>query len=76
MVSFGFKRSCPLVGITQRRLPGAPVPIEVGRHYDASGARFRREVGHFTALGRKGAPPSSKGCPINFVTPPHFHRNE
>ena len=72
MVSFGFKRSCPLVGITQRHLPHAPVPIEVGRHYDASGARFRREVGHFSALGRKGAPPFSKQCPIYFVMQPHF----
>jgi hypothetical protein len=48
MVSFGFKRSCPLVGITQRCLPRAPVPIEVGRHYETGGAPFRKRWGAIT----------------------------
>jgi hypothetical protein len=53
MVSFGFKRSRPLVGITQRCLPRAPVPFEVGRHYETGGARFRREWGTITTEAEK-----------------------
>src|SRR5215475_4059572 len=68
MVSFGFKRSCPLAGITQRHLPRAPAPIEVGRHYETGGAPFRREVGRHYDPGRNRAP-----VPVETV--PHLRRN-
>jgi len=68
MISFGFRRSCPLVEITQRRLPREPVPIEVGRHYEIDGARFRKEVGHPYDRAPKSAP-----LPVE--TAPHLRRN-
>ena len=72
MVSFGFKRSCPLVEITQRRLPRAPVPIEVGRHYEIDGALFRKRWGTLTTEGRKVPHFPSKPRPTCVVMPPHF----
>jgi hypothetical protein len=72
MVSFGFKRSHPLVGITQRRLPRAPVPIEVGRHYEIDGALFRKRWGTITTEGRKVPHFPSKPRPTCIVMPPHF----
>src|SRR5215471_1022524 len=39
------------------------ITTQVGRGFDG-------EVGHFSARGRNGAPPSSERCPINFVTLP------
>jgi hypothetical protein len=53
MISFGFKRSCPLVGITQRRLPRLPVPRQMGQRYEIGGAPFRRRWGTITTAGRK-----------------------
>jgi len=72
MVSFGFKRSCPLVEITQRRLPRAPVSIEVGLHYEIDGALFRKRWGTLTTEGRKVPHFPSKPRPTCVVMPPHF----
>jgi hypothetical protein len=72
MVSFGFKRPCPLVGITQHRLPGAPVPIEVGQRYETGGAPFRKRWGTITAEGRKVPHFPSKPRPTYVVIAPHF----
>ena len=72
MVSFGFKRSCPLVGITQRHLPHAPVPIEVGRHYETGGAPFRKRWGGITTESRKVPHFPSKPRPTCVVIAPHF----
>jgi hypothetical protein len=72
MVSFGFKRSCPLVGITQRRLPRARVPIEVGRHYETGGAPFRKRWGTITTAGRRVPHFPSKLRPTCIVIAPHF----
>ena len=72
MISFGFKRSCPLVEITQRRLPRAPVPIQVGRHYEIDGAPFRERWGTLTTEGRKVPHFPSKPRPTCVVMPPHF----
>ena len=72
MVSFGIKRSCPLVGITQRHLPHAPVPIEVGRHYETGGAPFRKKVGHHYDPGRKAPHFPSKTRPTCVETAPHL----
>ena len=83
MVSFGFKRSCPLVEITQRRLPRAPVSIEVGLHYEIDGALFRKRWGTVTALtkkcptSRRNQRPTSIGmtAPLQSEPVPHFARN-
>src|SRR5215471_3337106 len=72
MLSFGFKRACPLVGITQRRLPHAPVPIEVGRHYETDGAPFRKRWGTITTEGRKVPHFPSKPPPTCVVIAPHL----
>ena len=72
MVSFGFKRSCPLVEITQRRLPRAPVSIEVGLHYEIDGALFRKRWGTLTTEGRKVPHFPSKPRPTCVVIAPHF----
>jgi len=72
MISFGFKRSCPLVGITQRRLPRPPVPIEVGQPYEIDGAPFRKRWGTITTESRKVPHFPSKPRPTCVVMPPHF----
>ena len=72
MVSFGFKRPCPLVGITQPRLPRAPVPIEVGRHYETRGALFRKRWGAITTEVRDLPHFPSKPRPTCAVIAPHF----
>jgi transposase-like protein len=72
MVSFGFKRSCPLVEITQRPLPRAPLAIKVGRHYETGGAPFRERWGTITTEGRKVPHFPSKPRPTCVVTAPHF----
>ena len=72
MVSFGFKRSHPLVGITQRRLPCAPLLIEMGRRYELGGAPFRTKWGTITTADRKVPHFPSKPRPTCVVTPPHF----
>ena len=72
MVSFRFKRSCLPVGITQRRLPRAPVSIEVGRDYETDGAPFRKRWGAITAEVRKVPHFPSKPRPTCVVIAPHF----
>ncbi len=72
MLSFGFKRSCPLVEITQRRLPRAPLPNEVGRHYETGGAPFRKRWGTITTEGRKLPHFPSKPGPTCVEIAPHF----
>ena len=72
MLSFGFKRACPLVGITQRRLPGLPLPIEMGQRYEVGGAPFRKSWGTVTTEGRKVPHFPSKPRPTCVVTAPHF----
>jgi hypothetical protein len=83
MVSFGFKRSRPLVEITQRRLLRAPLPNEVGRPYETGGAPFRRRWGTITTEGRKLPHFPSKPRPtcveiaphVPSKSLPHFGRN-
>jgi hypothetical protein len=72
MVSFGFKRSCPLVEITQRRLLRAPLPNEVGRHYETGGAPFRKRWGSITTEGRELPHFPSKPRPTCVEIAPHF----
>ena len=72
MVSFGFKRSCPLVEITQRRLLRAPFRFEVGRHYETDGAPFRERWGTITTEARKVPHFPSKPRPTCVVIAPHF----
>jgi hypothetical protein len=72
MISFGFKRSCPLVVITQRRLPRELLPIEVGQRYEIDGAAFRKRWGTFTTQTRKVPHFPSNPRPICVVIAPHF----
>jgi hypothetical protein len=72
MVSFGFKRSCPLVEITQRRLLRASFRFEVGRHYETDGATFRERWGTITTAARKVPHFPSKPRPTCVETAPHF----
>jgi len=67
VVSFRFKRSCPLVGITQRRLPRAPVSIHWGAITKLMGRRFEKG----------GAPlrPRAESAPLPVETAPHLRRN-
>jgi integrase/recombinase XerD len=72
MVSFRFKRSCPLVGITQRRLPRPPVPIRNGAALRTWWGTVPKKVGHHYDRRPKVPHFPSKPRPTCVVTPPHF----
>src|SRR5689334_17988888 len=72
MVSFGFKRSCPLVGITQRPLPRRPfrskwggVTNLVGHRFEKGGAPLRPKADQCPTSRRNRAPLPSKCRPTS-----------
>jgi hypothetical protein len=73
---FGFKRPCPLVGITQRRSLRPPVPKKMGRHSEIDGAPFRKRWGTVPTFPIKCPTSRRNRAPLRSESVPHFRWNQ